>query len=75
MCEWQVALSTNDTLFHWEVIRLYRLIFSIVVLTDITMHMYLKYKKYTEELVKHKLAQTNQTHKIKWSLRWFINKN
>lgn len=39
------------------------LIFNVVVLTGVTMHMYLRYKKSTEKLVKYQLTLTNEHEK------------
>lgn len=61
--EWVMTLSTTNAWFYWEVILSCLLIFNFVVLTGITMHMYLKYKKSTEKLVKYQLTQTNDHQK------------
>jgi|JI6StandDraft_1071083.scaffolds.fasta_scaffold08008_10 hypothetical protein len=61
--EWNAGLSTTNAWFYWEVILSCLLIFNFVVLTGVTMHMYLKYKKSTEKLVKYQLTQTNDHQK------------
>lgn len=55
--ESSMRFSAEDVWFYWEVVLSCLLVFSIVVLTGVTINLCLKFKKSTQKLEKLELTR------------------